>query len=184
MDDNAIVSLYWERDERAIAETDSKYGRMLLALSRSVVENRQDAGECVNDSYLAAWNSMPDNRPTYLGGYMAKITRRLSINRGMRNGAKKRGGGEQTVPYEELENCIAKDADPAQWYNEGCLRQVLDRFLSDLSAEQRVIFVRRYFYSDELEAIALRTGKSVGAVKALLYRLRTTLRKYLSEVGL
>ena len=99
-------------------------------------------------------------------------------------GRKKRGGGEQTVPYEELENCIAKDADPAQWYNEGCLRQVLDRFLSDLSAEQRVIFVRRYFYSDELEAIALRTGKSVGAVKALLYRLRTTLRKYLSEVGL
>lgn len=107
MDDNAIVSLYWERDERAIAETDSKYGRMLLALSRSVVENRQDAEECVNDSYLAAWNSMPDNRPTYLGGYMAKITRRLSINRGMRNGAQKRGGGEQTVPYEELENCIA-----------------------------------------------------------------------------
>ena len=88
---------------------------------------------------------------------MAKITRRLSINRGMRNGALKRGGGEQTVPYVELENCIAKDADPAQWYNEGCLRQVLDRFLSDLSAEQRVIFVRRYFYSDELEAIALRT---------------------------
>ena len=182
MEDKLIVDLYWARNEDAITQTSIKYGNMMHATSRSIVGTHEDAEECVNDAYLAAWNSMPENRPTYLGGYMAKIIRNISINRYDHNHAAKRYGVQ--VVFEELEECLGDSRTPEEEYESGCLREVLDNFLAGLEPEKRIVFLRRYFYTDSISDIAARMQVSEGKIKSMLFRLRAQLAEVLKEAGI
>ncbi len=182
MEDKLIVDLYWARNEDAITQTSIKYGNMMHATSRSIVGTHEDAEECVNDAYLAAWNSMPENRPTYLGGYMAKIIRNISINRYDHNHAAKRYGVQ--VVFEELEECLGDSRTPEEEYESGCLREVLDDFLASLEPEKRIVFLRRYFYTDSISDIAARMQVSEGKIKSMLFRLRAQLAEVLKEAGI
>ena len=179
MEDYKIVDLYWERSERAISETKLKYERMLSGISYSLLGSSEDFEECVNDTYLSAWNQMPTDRPIYLGAYLSKIIRALSINRFRSQHRKKRGGFENLC--EELDECIPDNCSIEEQYNNGRMTELIDRFLESLSEEKRVIFVRRYFYSDSVEQIAKRMRMSVSNVKTSLHRMRESLRDILEK---
>ena len=179
MEDHAIVALYWARNEQAISETDAKYGKMLYRLAERILHSPSDSEETLNDSYLAAWNSMPDNRPDHLGGYMAKIIRNLSLNRYEKSKAEKRGGNATLC---ELSDCIPSPSDPVEEYENAELQRVIERFLSMLDREKRVVFVKRYFFSESLSEIAEETGISEPKLKSMLHRLRQKLRDALTEV--
>lgn len=180
MDDFQIVNLFWARSELAIAETSTKYGRMLTGLSLSLSRSREDAEECVSDTYLAAWNSMPSDRPTYLGAYLSKIVRRLSVDRLRAQTAQKRGGGSIS---EELYECLPSGSNVEGEYDERQTADAINRYVLSLDEEKRYIFVRRYFYSDAIETIALSLGISVAKVKTTLHRVRTGLRRHLEREG-
>ncbi len=179
MEDSEIVDLYWARKERAISESHIKYGRMLHSISFSLVPREGDADECLNDTYLAAWNSMPEQRPKYLGAYLSKIIRRLSVDRFRAAHAAKRNGIE--VMIDELCECIPDSSDPLQELDNRELSDALNRFLRSLDGEKRYIFVRRYFYSDSLEDIALQLSVSTAKVKSILFRTRASLRSFLEK---
>ncbi|MBR3895150.1 MAG: sigma-70 family RNA polymerase sigma factor [Clostridia bacterium] len=182
MEDNKIVDLYWARNELAIHESDRKYGRMLTSLSFSLLSSREDAEECVNDTYLDAWGAMPTARPTYLGAFLSKITRRISIDRFRAEHREKRGGMGAIV--EELTEAIPDRGTPAEEYENGRLAEALNRFLRSQSPQRRAIFVRRYFYSQPVSqiAVALKLGES--KVKVTLHRMREALRKELEAQDL
>ena len=178
MDDRLIVDLYWARNENAISQTQLKYGRMLLSLSYSLLSSREDAEECVNDTYLDAWNAMPTARPDKLGAFLSKITRRLSIDRFRRDHRQKRGGIDNLT--EELSECIpASGGTPFEELEAGRLREALDRFLESLPKDRRVMFVQRYFYGCPIGRIAEVMGLSESNVKVTLHRVRENLRKFL-----
>ncbi len=183
MEDYRIVDLYWERSERAVYETDEKYGRMLGSLSFSLLNSREDAEECVNDTYLAAWQRMPEDRPVYLGAYLSKIVRRLSIDRYRARHRKKRDGGVELM-LDELAECIPDGWGVEAEYENGRLSELLNRFISSLAEEKRTIFVLRYFNSMSLGDIARRLRISEGKVKTVLFRARCELREELEREGL
>ncbi len=179
MEDFKIVDLYWDRNECAISETDKKYGNMLKSLSFSLLSSREDAEECVNDTYLDAWNAMPQARPTYLGAFLSKITRRISVDRFRASHRQKRGGIENLT--QELSECIPSTMGVEEEYENGRLSAELDRFLTGLEPEKRVLFIRRYFYSQSVSQIALGLRMSESNVKVTLHRIRESLRKFLEE---
>lgn len=179
MEDYKIVDLYWARDEVAIKETDTKYGKMLQSLSYSLLSSREDAEECVNDTYLDAWQAMPTARPMYLGAFLSKITRRISVDRWRTLHREKRGGINTAV--EELTECIPDTADVQTEYNNKRLTEALNRFLHAQPVEKRVIFIRRYFASQSVAEIAQRLGLTESKVKVTLHRMREALRKELEE---
>ena len=177
MDDSKIVDLYWDRDESAIEQSDRKYGRMLSTLSFSLLKSREDAEECVNDTYLDAWNAMPTARPTYLGAFLSKITRRISIDLYRHRHREKRGGIEELC--DELSEAIPSGESVAEEYERGRLKDAIDEFLSLQDKEKRVMFVLRYFYSKQIGEIALKVGVSEAKVKTTLFRMRENLREFL-----
>ncbi len=180
MEDVQIVMLYFERNERAISESDRKYGKILRSLSFSYLSSREDAEECVNDTYLDAWNTIPPQRPVYLGAYLSKITRRVSIDRFRRDHRAKRGGmGNLT---EELTDCIPDSSPtPSDEMENQRLGDAINAFLASLSAEKRVMFVQRYFYAKQISDIADALGLSESNVKVTLHRLREALRSSLEQ---
>lgn len=182
MEDHQIVDLYWQRSEHAIGETAQKYGGMLNGISYSLLQSSADAEECVNDTYLEAWSRMPEDRPLYLGAYLAKIIRCLSIDRFRAAHRQKRGVAQELT--DELMACIPGGADPQREYENGMLADSLNRFLGALSEEKRRIFVRRYFYSDPIAEIAAGMGLSVAKVKTTLFRLRAELKDHLEKEDL
>lgn len=182
MEDYKIVDLYWERKERAIAETEKKYGKMLHSLSYSLLSSHEDAEECVNDTYLGAWNAMPSARPMYLGPFLSKIARRLSIDRWRRDHREKRGGVLEMV--EELTDCIPDSSTPAEEFERGRLRGEINEFLRTLTEEKRAIFVRRYFYAEPVTLVAKEIGVSEAKVKVVLHRLREQLKLRLEACDL
>lgn len=182
MEDYRIVDLYWQRSERAIAETKNKYEKKLTGLSFSLTGSAEDAEECVNDTYLEAWSRMPSDRPAYLGAYLSKIIRAISIDRFRAKHRQKRGGFAEIC--DELDDCIPDGTDIEEEYNNGRLAELLNRFVGELSEERRVIFIRRYFFSDDIAAIAARVGVSKSKVKTELFRMRESLRTILGKEGL
>jgi len=182
MEDREIVDLYWKRSEKAIEETATKYGKMLQRLSVSIVDSEQDAEECVNDSYVSAWNSMPENRPNYLGAYMAKIARNHSLNVIEKRKAAKRNA--DLLPLEELSECIADPNGPGDWDDDGKLKKVIEEFLEALEPDKRTMFVRRYFFNDSEKDIAKSFGLSEGNVRIIFYRMRLGLKNRLEKEGL
>lgn len=183
MNDKEIVDLYWQRDENAITESDNKYGVRLSSLSRRIVGTEEDAEECVWDTYNRAWNSMPTDRPEYLGAYLSKITRNLSITAYRRMKAKKRSSGVDLV-YDELGECLSDEsADVFSQMMQGELSAVIDSFLRGLDREKRVVFVRRYFFSEPVKDIARDLNMSEPKIKSMLFRMRESLARLLKEKG-
>jgi len=185
MEDSSIISLFWARSEEAISETASKYGRYCKFIADSILRNAEDAEECVNDTYLRLWNSIPPEKPILFKAYIAKVVRNLALNRYEASHAQKRGGGAVEEAVEELDFCLS---DPLQsgeeMENREALKDLLDRFLEDLKPEARKIFVRRYFYASSVEEIATGFGISESKVKMTLLRTREKLKKYLEKEGI
>lgn len=182
MEDEKIIELFFARSEQAIAELDGKYGKMLRALSFRILNDRQDAEECVNDAYLGTWNAIPPNRPQALVGFVCKIVRNLSLKRYEQNTAAKRNGHYDAV-LEELEDCLAApDTVEAQIASRE-LTELIEGFLSGLSSENRVIFLRRYWFADSYAQIAARVALTEKNVSVRLTRLRKQLREYLMKKG-
>lgn len=183
MEDSRIVELYWARDERAIAESDVKYGRLLRSVSYSCLGNREDAEECTNDTYLEAWGAMPTARPTYLGAFLSKIARRISIDRFRHDHAGKRGGMQSLT--EELTDCVpdTDEPTPAEAFDAAGTREIINRFLAGLPENRRSLFVNRYFFGQPIAALADAYGLTQANVKVILHRLRGELKRKLEEEG-
>ena len=180
MEDMGIIDLYWARDERAVEETERKYGGYCRSISYHILKNRQDAEECVNDAYVRAWNAMPPQRPISLGAFLGKIVRNLSLNRYRWNTARRRSGQVPLV-LEELADATAHSLEQALEQAE--LGRLLDKFLRSLPQKDCCIFLRRYWYMDPLEEIARRYRMPLGSVKSSLHRSRKKLRTYLEQKG-
>jgi RNA polymerase sigma-70 factor (ECF subfamily) len=183
MDDLKIVQLYWDRDEQAIQATADKYGGYCTAIAKNILGNKEDAEECVNDTYLHAWNSMPPHRPSVLSTFLGKITRNLSFNRHKHNTADKRGGGETTTVLDELLEIVSDTDSVEKEINRKELVKAIDTFLGTLSSDKRGIFVRRYWYFDSISTIASRFGLTENNVSVTLNRTRLKLHNYLLERG-
>lgn len=183
MDDGEIVALYLARDESAIDETQAKYGRRLEQLSKRIVGDHGTAEECVNDAYMRTWNAIPPHEPgNYFFAFIAKITREISLNRYKMSHAQKRQA-QLTILSGELEECLAGTDTVEQRIDEGLLKECINQFLSEQEKEKRIIFLRRYWYMDEISEIAGQYGYSVEKVKSMLFRLRKKLRKRLESEG-
>ena len=183
MDDAKIVQLYWDRDEQAIPATADKYGNYCTSIAKNILGNHEDAEECVNDTYMNAWNSMPPHRPSILSTFLGKIVRSLSFNRYKHNTADKRGGGELPVVLDELSNLVSGRDNVEQELEHKELVKSINAFLDTLSLEKRSIFISRYWYTDSISEIAKRHGMNDGAVSMTLNRLRLKLHNYLLERG-
>ena len=185
MEDTAIIDLYWDRDERAIEETDRKYGNYCYTVADNVLNSREDSEECVSDTWLRAWNSMPPQRPGVLRAFLAKITRNLAFDRYRARSAAKRGGGTMEAVLDELAEC----ADPSgSWNAEASyeakeLREAINRFAGGLSERECGLFVRRYFFAEAIPDIARRYQMTENNVTVSLSRIRKKLRRYLTEGG-
>ena len=179
MDDQQIVDLYWKRDENAIAETQKTYGKYCHTIAYTILHSHEDAEECVNDTYVDAWGAMPEARPVYLGAFLSKITRRISIDRFRSIHREKRGG--MGVVTEELTDCIPDGGSVMAEYENGRLANALNRFLHAQPTEKRVMFVRRYFYSQSITEIAQHLGVTEAKVKVTLHRMREALRAVLEK---
>jgi len=183
MEDEAIVSLYWERSEQAINETEQKYGRFCYAIAYNLLHNTEDAAESVNDTYLEAWNSMPPHKPNSLTAFLGRITRHLSVDRWRSTHAEKRGGGEYPLLLTELSECIPSKTSVEQQVESKELAETVNRFLRGLSNEKQQVFLRRYWYGDSMEELAAKFGFSVSKVKSMLFHTRERLRERLKKEG-
>ena len=167
MEDAAIVDLYWARDEGAIRETDAKYGRYCYAIAYRILAGREDSDESVNDTYLAAWRTMPPKRPDSLGAYLGRIVRNISLGRLRRRESAKRGGGEASLCLDELSECVASPDSVEARIEAAELAEALNRFLGTLGKTERDIFVW-----------------SEGRIRTRLCRTRVKLRDFLAGEGL
>jgi RNA polymerase sigma-70 factor (ECF subfamily) len=182
MEDNKIIDLYWDRDETAIRHTAEKYGRYCHKIAGNILYNKEDCEECVNDTYWKAWNAMPAERPEILSAFLGAITRNLSLDRYRKSHRKKRGEGEMELVYEEMEECIGRSDLDGQ-ADVVALTECMNRFLADMEKENRVIFVRRYWYMDSISAIAEHLCVSESKVKSSLFRARMKLKSVLLQEG-
>lgn len=180
MEDEKIVALYHQRSECAIEKTAEKYGKYCYAIAYRVLYAHDEAEESVNDTLLAAWNSMPPHKPRVLSTFLGKITRRISIDRWRKRTAERRGGGEVSILLSELGE-IVSDGDVMNAYERRRLTEVLGSFVRDLPTRDRAIFLHRYFYLESVTYVAHRTGLSETAVKSVLFRLRGRLRERLER---
>ena len=183
MTDEGIVNLYWDRNEAAITETDLKYGRYCFSISYNILSNKEDSDECVNDTYNAAWNSMPPQRPVILSAFLGKIVRNISLNRYKEITAQKRGGNQMELILDELGEIASDMPGPDDRVIQTQLVKAINEFLAGLPAEKRIMFVRRYWYADDIGAIAKRMGMSANNVSVEIRRVRLKLRGYLIERG-
>lgn len=183
MDDQAIVELYWNRSEHALSETSAKYGKYCYSIAYNILENSEDADESVNDTYLAAWGTIPPNRPAILSTFLGKLTRRISIDCLRKRIADKRGGGEVTLVLDELEDCIAGKQNVENAYIHKELTEAINCYLDTLTQMERNIFLCRYWYLDPIAVIASNFGLSQSKVTSMLYRLRKKLRLQLEKEG-
>lgn len=182
MDDAAIIALYWARSEEAISQTDAAYGRKLHVLADRVVQNYEDAQECVSDTYMRAWDTIPPQRPAHFFAYLAKICRNFALNRlDWKNAAKRKG--EVVSLTAEMELCIP-DKRAEQRMDAEELGRLLSAFLDGLTQESRLIFMRRYWFADSIEEIAARYNISQSKVKTRLHRTRGKLRVFLEKEGI
>ena len=183
MDDSTIIELFFARSEQAIRELYNKYGKVCHSLSYNILNSRQDAEECVNDAYLVIWDAIPPARPNPLLAFLRKIVRNLSLMRYHANRTAKRGGGIYMVALEELEGCLASPRTVEGAIEEQELIRLIEDFLETLSPENRVLLMRRYWFSDSYEKIAEQTGLSEKNVSVRLTRIRKQLRHYFEERG-
>ncbi len=183
MEDSRIVALYWQRNERAISETEAKYGLYLRSISYQLLSNAEDAEECVNDTYHDAWRAMPPHRPSILSTFLGKITRRISIDLWRKRGAEKRGGGVIALALDELEACVSGTGAVETEVERLELQDKLNAFLRALPQAERQVFMCRYWYLDPISDIAKQFAYSESKVKSMLFRTRAKLRAMLEKEG-
>lgn len=185
MDDNQIIDLFWNRDETAIEQTVNRYGRYCRTIAYNILGNEEDVQECLNDTWLGAWNSIPPARPSCFSAFLAKITRNLAITRYRAGHALKRMGDRLSEPLEELGDCVSASANNIEEeIDRRTLESAINRYLETVSEKQRKIFVRRYFYMDTVAEIADMYELGQSDVKVTLLRMRRALQKKLEDEGL
>lgn len=183
MQDEKIVELYWNRDENAIRETQEKYENYLYKIAYNILSDKEDSSESVNDTYLAAWNSMPPHKPNVLSTYLGKLTRRISIDIFRKRNRIKRQGSEYALSLTELQDCISDDNSPEKDYEAQILGEAINAFLRTLSVDARNVFIGRYYFLDSVKDVANYCGISESKAKTLLHRTRNSLREYLEKEG-
>lgn len=183
MNDEQILALYAARDDQAVVETDRKYGRYCFCLAQDILHDPQDSEEIVSDTYLHTWNAIPPQKPDIFRVFLAKVTRNLAFTRWRSYRAQKRGGGQMELVLEELGECVSSpDAVDDNW-NRRELEHAIRKFLKQLSSRDQNLFVRRYFFVESTDAIAMRYGMKPGTVLRALSRSREKLRNYLIQEG-
>ena len=182
LEDHNIVDLYWFRDENAISETDKKYGSYCNTIANNILYNLEDSKECVNDTYLKTWNSIPPTRPKILKAFLGKITRNLALNIYKSKNCQKRKG-EVPLVLDELKECIPSQNDIDTEMEEKYLTKYINEFLKSLPREKRIIIVQRYWYLYSIKDIAEKNNLSQSNVKMTLSRFRTKLKEFLEERG-
>ena len=184
MEDTEIIALYWARDERAVSETAEKYGRYCHSVAYRILQNKEDSEECVNDTYTGAWNAIPPHRPELFSAFLAKITRRISLNRLRSETTERRGGGQYTVTLEELTECIPSSLSAEDTLETHELTRIINKFLDGLSTDERRVFLCRYWYLDPIKDIAKRFSFGESKVKMMLKRTREKLLIHLEKEGI
>ena len=183
MEDHEIVALYFARSERAITETARKFGAYCRKIAWNILASRRDAEECENDTWLAAWDSMPENRPARLAPYLGRITRNLALDRLDQAAAQKRGGGQAALLLDELAECLPAPDRVEQEVEAAELARQISAFLRAQPEPARSMFLRRYWYGDAIGEIAVRYGMPTGRVRVTLHRTRARLRQALEREG-
>lgn len=182
MTDAQIIALFWARNEDAIRQTDTAYGRKLYAISDKILRSAQDAEESVSDTYMRAWETIPPQKPNYFFAYLAKICRNFSLGRLEWNSAAKRNADVVSLT-QEMEQCIPDRSHERKLESEE-IGRVLNQFLDSISLESRLIFMRRYWYTDSIQEIAARYNISQSKVKTQLHRTRNKLQLFLESEGI
>ena len=183
MEDFEIVEMYWDRNENAITQTDRKYGKYCRKIAFSIVTNKEDMEECVNDTYLQTWNSLPPQRPERLSTYLGKICRNISINLYEKLTAEKRGGNETDACLDELSELIGGSSEVEEQLDLSVLTDLINKFLKKCEKQARTVFVQRYWYMMSVKEIAKENRMSDSNVKMTLSRTRDKLKVYLEEEG-
>ena len=184
LSDEEIIALFWKRNEKAIEETDKKYGRYLYAIAYNIVHDTLDCEECLNDTYHGTWSKIPPTRPRVLGAFLARIMRNIAVDKFRSNSAQKRIPSEYIVALDELDECIgAEDADVEKEYDVAQISRILNEFLHKLSARREYIFVCRYYYSDKIADIAESLGLKDSTISRELSLMRRELREALEKEG-
>lgn len=183
MEDAEIVELYWARDEDAVGQTKTKYWAYLNRVAYNILSDLEDSQECVSDTLLAAWRSMPDNRPKNLRTYLGKITRQVSIDLYRRRNRMKRYASEYAISLEELGDSFTDGRTPEDELNARLLTETVNRFLRTLPDEARNTFIGRYYFFDSVKNVARYCGMSESKCKSMLYRTRQSLKVYLQKEG-
>ena len=184
MEDAEIMELYFSRSQDAVRQTEKKYGAFCRAIAENILRSREDSEECVGDTWLRAWQTIPPKRPESLRAYLACLTRSAAISRWRRDRAKKRGGADYLRSLDELGDCILAADNAAAVVDTIALRQVLDRFLTSLRPVDRRVFLQRYWYFCSVQQIAADNGLGQSAVKTSLHRSREKLRQLLEQEGI
>ena len=184
MEDSKIIDLYWARNEQALTETDLKYGSLCRTIAYNILHNTEDSEECVNDTWLRAWHTMPPQRPSVLQAFLGKITRNLSLDRYKAARAEKRGGGQLPLALAELGDCIPAAGSVEETLEMQEITRALDRFLRSIPERDCCIFLRRYWFVDSTREIAKRYDLAEGTVKSVLHRTRSKLKHWLEQEGI
>ncbi len=182
LDDSKIIELFYERSEQAIIELSNKYDKLCKKIANNILNNSFDTEECVNDAYLGLWNTIPPQNPNPLVAYVCKVVRNLAIKKYHNNTAIKRNSAYD-ISLDELENCFGALQTVEDDYNLKLLSEEIDNFLDGLDEENRVIFVRRYWFADSISEIADRLSMSNHNITARLFRMRENLKKHLKKEG-
>ena len=182
MDDEAIIALYIKRSERAVEVTAEKYGALCRSVAYDILRSREDAEECVNDTYLSAWESIPPDHPSNLGAYLCRITRNRALNMIRESSAQKRGGVQYDMLLGELDDIVPDSGGDIA--DTVALRTAMTKFLTGLDPKSRMVFMRRYWYMRSTREIARDFKLSETTVRVTLHRVRKKLKKYLEENGI
>ncbi len=182
MDDIAIVELFHQREERAIAESDKKYGGMCRSIATRLLRIKEDVEECLNDTWYIAWNKMPPERPASLGAFLGRITRNVSISRWRRDHAQKRFDGMEIL-LSELEDCVPSPDTVEAEMSRRQLADAISAWLDTLEQQERWLFVRRYWYADPVKALAAELKERPNSCSQQLLRLRKSLQAFLESKG-
>lgn len=177
-----ITNLFLRRDETAISECQNTYGKLLLKISFNILNNHEDSEECLNDTLIKAWNSIPPTVPEILSAYLSKIIRNISINRFHSIHAKKRDFGAYIL-IDELASCLPSKATLDEEIDKKNLSDLLNAFLKSLKSEERILFIRRYFFGDDLKTLASESETTEKIISSKLFRTRAKLKATLERNG-
>lgn len=182
LEDAKIIELYNARNELAVAETERKFGKMLFSIAMNVLSNREDSEETVNDTYGKAWNKIPPEKPDFLGAWLGKITRNLSISRWRKNRAQKRSGIETMLS--ELEECIPSSENVEAESENKEVTATINRWLETLQKEERILFLRRYWFGDSVAELSEKSKITPKKLSSKMFHLRKNLKEFLEKEGI